>query len=597
MGAVGAAVDRLAHRGPDDSFTAALDRRGGWGMCRLAIRDRSPEGMQPFWFEDSVGVIYNGEIYNTDRVRRLLERRGHVLRTACDTEVVLLAYVAFGTACFGLLDGIFAVAVIDRIHDRLVLARDEFGVKPLAYWAGPGEFAFASELPALRALGVPAEPDDDALALYLRYQYVPEPLTAWRGVAKVPAGTALSIDLTSLEVVAREGFQQPDDEAPRPQAATTPARWVDLTEDAVRRSVESQLVSDRPLGVFLSGGIDSSLVSLFAGEAHPGIRAFGISVPSWERDERRYMEQAARRMRVDLTISQMDQSDFEPLLDRVLALYDEPFGDFSSIPTTSIATTAAQELRVVLTGDGGDELFAGYQRYALAPTAARLRQLPAWTLELAAAVVGRSGRRGEGMLRSIAEERRTGGSGCAGLVTLRTWPEVEALFGDGSPTRASMPGLSGIRLGSAIEQACAMDVMQYLPADILAKVDRATMAVSLEARVPLLSGAVARLCEDMPMSVKRRHGVPKWPLKAVLERRGFGEEFLHRAKTGFSLPIDHWLRTALESRDDLCKLLREPSWPLHDGACGAELDAFLAGATTGHRVWSLLALSSWLQRQ
>ena len=314
-------------------------------------------------------MIFNGEIYNTDELRRNLEARGHRFRTRCDTEVVLAAYVEHQHAAFALFDGISAVAVIDGQRNRVVLARDEFGVKPLFVRSVGGELSFASEPKALRPLGALRDgPDLDQLERFLRYHYVPEPDSPWHNVRRVPRGSYEVYDRDDLSLVGTGRFQQPASDL-------GDGDWLDRADRAVRLSVTRQLVADRPLGVFLSGGIDSTLVSSYAAELHPGLRAFGIGV-AWANDERRWMREATTRLDVDLTETELTEPDFDRLLGSLLDTYDEPFADSSAIPTMLVSEVAAGDLRVVLSGDGGDELFGGYPRYGSAWLAESLGGLP-----------------------------------------------------------------------------------------------------------------------------------------------------------------------------------------------------------------------------
>lgn len=589
------AVKSMRHRGPDDHFADGVNGLGAWGMCRLAIRDPA-QGRQPFW-RDEVGLVFNGEIYNTDELRERLRRRGHEFHTTCDTEVVLAAYLEFSLAAFGLLDGIFAAAVIDRRAGCVVLARDEFGVKPLFVRSVPGSLAFASEPKALREIGALRDgPNLIALASFLRYQYVPEPESPWRNVRRIPAGTVESFDLATLEALAVEHFEQPI--APTPDLA--PDDWVGQTRAAVELSVKRQLISDRPLGVFLSGGIDSTLVSAIASDLHPGIRAFGISVPGTARDERPFMEEAARHLDVDLTVTELHESDFDRFCDRMLDVYDEPFGDFSAVPTMLVSEVAARDLRVVLSGDGGDELFGGYARYNYARLAAIAGSLPTWLVRRIGQLPPRIGRRTASVAARAAAELERGGQGYSGLLALQSYEAIEELLGVAAQ---SVPPLVVAdrkprpwNAAEALDTAMSVDIEQYLVADILTKVDRATMAVSLEARVPLLGAPVARLAARMPASVKVQGGVPKWPLKELLRERGFNDAFLHRTKVGFSFPIDEWLPRALHRRSELVDLFRDPPAPLNAQATGRILDRLLAGETIGHAAWNVLQLAGWLQR-
>lgn len=599
VGKVRGAVEVMRHRGPDDLVAAELAGAGAWGMCRLAIRDPSPCGRQPFW-HDRVGLIFNGEIYNTDQLRSSLERRGHRFETKCDTEVLLKMFVEFGTAAFGLLDGIFAVAIVDPTSNQFILARDEFGVKPLFVNYMDGRLIFGSEPKALRLLGgLDDGVDETQLLRYLRYQYVPEPGTPWRNVRRVARGTFEVYRLDEVRLRRTESFVQPG--LGQPMTPHDENEWIDATDEAIRVSVCRQLVSDRPLGVFLSGGVDSTLISAYASDQRPGVRAFGISVPGWDRDERLFMEEAGRRLEIDLTITPIQESDFDRLTDRMLETYDEPFGDFSALPTMLISETVAREMRVVLSGDGGDEMFGGYSRYSYAALAEALSNLPVSLLRVIAAGLNATGVGPRWLIERVIDEASGGGHGYSALLALRTFSQAAALLGisDAEPWPLA-PRARGLRSWSrpdAIATAMAIDIDQYLPADIHTKVDRATMSVSLEARVPLLGGPVARLAETMPSSVKVRDGIGKWPLKQLLRRRGFAEDFVNRPKMGFSIPMSAWLAAAIRRRSDYEDLLRSPPSPIEPDVSGALLDSLLQGHDVAHATWSLLMLSAWLTRE
>ena len=587
----------MRHRGPDDSFAGLVTPTAAWGMCRLAIRDLSDAGRQPFWHGDT-GLIFNGEIYNTDELRAILVRRGHDFSTACDTEVVLKTYVEFGIRSLSMLDGIFAIALVDQSRNELVLARDEFGVKPLFVAESAGQLSFASEPKALDELGILTDIDVDNLASYLRYQYVPEPKTAWQGVRKIERGSAETFSLDSLKRKRIEYYVQPGlefDSIPSSLDA-----WIARTEEVIQTSVQRQMISDRPLGVFLSGGIDSTLISMFASEIHRGLQAFGISVPGWTLDERQYMSEASQYLDVDLTITNFTVEDFDRLTDRLLPTYDEPFGDFSALPTMKVAEIAGKDLRVVLSGDGGDELFGGYSRYQYALLAERIGMFPVVAIDGAVGVLGRLHRENlAGRMNLVADERRGGGHGYGAMLALRNSRDANALLGRTGHSKVALSKRANgwwTNREKALASAMAVDIDQYLPADIHTKVDRATMSVSLEARVPLLGGPVARLAATMPTSVKFHDDTAKWPLKEILRRRGFSESFIHRQKTGFSLPINEWLRSAIERRPELAKLLLDPPAPLDGQRTKDELACFMNGSSTGHAIWTLLALSSWLEK-
>ena len=584
----------IAHRGPDDTVIHELPGLGAWGMVRLAIRDPSPAGRQPFVSGD-VQVMFNGEIYNTDELRRELAGRGREFHTSCDTEVLLASYLEWGSDAFQRFDGIFAVAIVDRKRNRLVLARDEFGVKPLFVHEGRHSLAYASEPKSLREMGaLDAGPDYRELERFLRYQYVPEPFTAWKGVRRLAPGTVEEFALDTLQRKRVLRFIQPASTDDDPSAD-----WVERTDVALRCSVERQLISDRPIGVFLSGGIDSTLVSAYAADKHPGVRAFGISI-DWEGDEQKWIIEAAAHLDVDLTIGTLTEADFDRFVRRMVDIYDEPFADVGSIPQMLVAEIAGKELRVVLSGDGGDELFGGYSRYQLAQRADALGLFPPLAVSALARLSRISGRGSSDILDRIGDETRASGVGYAALQILQSQQDASsylAIDSHGPSTYAPRSGgIRAIRRDASLSYAMCIDRSQYLPADVLVKVDRATMAESIEARVPLLSAPMARLADIMPPSVKIKDGIGKWPLKELLRRRGFRDEFIHRQKMGFTIPLDSWLRRSIVRNADFEDLLRNPPELMCASETSAAVDRLLAGENNGQVVWTLLILSSWLTR-
>lgn len=592
------AVDVMKHRGPDDAVACDVGPTAAWGMCRLAIRDPSPSGRQPFWHGD-IGVVFNGEIYNTEQLSTRLEGRGHVFKTECDTEVLLKAYVEYGTDAFALLDGIFAAAVVDGTLGQLILARDEFGVKPLFLNSSHSRLVFASEPKALKVLGgLEGGIDEEQLVRYLRYQYVPEPGSPWAGVRKLPRGSCEVYSLDRAELLRSQTFSQPRSVV---DVAPSDGRgWVEATAAGIQESVTRQLVSDRPLGVFLSGGIDSTLIASYACKLHPGVRAFGVSVPTWDRDERKYMEEACAHLDVNLTIASFEETDFDRLLARVLDTYDEPFADFSALPTMLVSEVAGQELRVVLSGDGGDELFGGYDRYRAAPTLERIGRLPPTAVRWLANAIRHRNLGAASLAERVSDELAGGGHPYAALLALRSHVAAASLLGR-TPERPWALAPVTVhrrpwREKDAWDTAMNIDQAQYLPADIHTKVDRATMSVSLEARVPLLGAPVASVAAPMPPQVKMHNGVGKWPLKQLLLDQGFSSDFVHRQKTGFSFPISSWLRRAIARRSDYEDLLRQAPAPIDRAMAGKSLDALLEGADAGHLVWTILILSHWLTR-
>ena len=572
----------LAHRGPDgegfyDSPRCVLGHR------RLSIIDPLG-GAQPLFSEDGlIAVVCNGEIYNYRELARELAGR-HRLRTNSDCEVIAHLYEEEGEAMLTRLRGMFALALWDARQGRLLLARDRFGEKPLLYARREDGLLFASEMGALRE-GVPelGEIDRSALSDYLELLYLPAPRTMIAGINKLPPGHLLLADARGIEV--RPYFTQPvpgSDSVPR---ARTPGLRAALAE-----AVRLQLVSDVPIAALLSGGLDSSaVVGLMAQELGPGVRTYAVGFGR-DDDELPFARLVAERHRTEHREIVIDR-DVATQTTEAFAAFSEPFGDSSAVPTVAVCREVAREVKVVLTGDGGDELFAGYDRYRqiaalphlpLASSLAKLlRTLPASRitsrLGRAAAVVGASG----------AARYRA-------LIEVFPLEERRALLGEGSAARRAQPLPE---LPSEVDSALAFDLAAYLPDDLLFKVDTAAMRFGLEARCPLLDPALAAAAIVPGVREKQNAAEGKLLLRAAVADL-LPPEILARKKRGFGSPVEAWLRGPL--RPMLEDLLRAKDARVRGLLDGAAIDRAVQGAITGrgnaHQGWALLALESWLRR-
>ena len=569
----------ISHRGPDDE--------GSWcdpdvGLVlahrRLAIVDLSPAGHQPMLSASGRWVVvFNGEIYNHLDLRRVLEQaqvapgwRGH-----SDTETLLAGFDAWGIrATVERCIGMFAFAVWDRRERVLTLGRDRLGEKPLYYgWQGSGEkacFLFASELKALKAHpAFAAEIDRDALCLLMRHNCIPAPHSIYRGISKLLPGNLLTISLArrdpavetywSLAEVAVAGNRDP---------FTGPStQVVDDLEALLMSAVRQQMVADVPLGAFLSGGIDSStIVALMQAQSSRPVKSFTIGFNEDGYNEAVHAKAVARHLGTEHTELYVTPRQALDVIPRLPSLYCEPFADSSQIPTFLVSQLARQHVTVSLSGDAGDELFAGYNRYVLASnlwgrisrmpgslrsvSAACIRGVPpsAWSkllrplrpftlASLRQANVGDKLHKGADVLSA-----RSADDLYLGLVT--HWEPGRLVIGGSEPAtvlrgnRLALPGLDDV------QRMMALDAMTYLPDDILVKVDRAAMGVSLESRVPFLDHRVVEFAWRVPQSMKLRDGVGKWALRQVLYRH-VPKELIERPKMGFGVPIDDWLRGPL----------------------------------------------------
>lgn len=617
---IGAMTAVVAHRGPDASGTWRDDARGvALGHRRLAVVGLGEAGAQPMASRSGRWVLtYNGEVYNAPEVRARLEAAGHAFRGSSDTEVIVEALDAWGPeAALRALDGMFALGAWDRDEQRLVLARDRMGEKPLAYAVLDDGFAFASELRSLREVrGFDASIDPRAVALFLRFKYVPAPFTIHAGAAKLPPAHWLEVrdggravgeprPYWSYGAVLEAGEADPiaEDEA------------VDRLDAALGRAVRRQLRSDVPLGAFLSGGIDSSVVAALAAEAtSTPLRTFTIGSPDPDLDESDLAREVAERIGADHTPLEVRPEDALALVPDLAAHWDEPFADSSQLPTLLVARLARRHVTVVLSGDGGDEVFGGYNRHSWLPrTWDRAGRVPGPVRRVGARVLGAPPPEAwDRVGRVVPEARRPRMLGLKAqklaLVVAAPdaadayarltshWQEPGPLVAADEPRTLVHQQGRWPALGSLGAQLMAVDALTYLPDDVLVKVDRATMSIGLEARVPLLDREVVELGARLPMATKIRDGVGKWALREVLARRV--PRALHdRPKSGFGIPIATWLRGPLRPwAEDLLAPAALAATPIVDtAAVRAAFDEHLSGRRDrSYELWDVLMLVGWL---
>ncbi|MGH8217864.1 MAG: asparagine synthase (glutamine-hydrolyzing) [Steroidobacteraceae bacterium] len=623
----------LAHRGPDDEGIW-LDAAAGVGLAhrRLSILDLSPLGHQPMLSSSGRSVVsFNGEVYNHAELRAELARRGHTFRGGSDTEVLLAACEEWGVR--GALErcrGMFAFALWSAPERMLYLARDRFGEKPLYYALEDGRLIFGSELKALREHpAFRAEVSRDALALYMRRGYIPSPHSIYRSVRKVRPGCLIAVATDGHALAIRElEYWQPSAVATLPRARAGEGadagsegveRGLDEVLRALKEAVGLQMVADVPVGAFLSGGIDSSLVvSLMQRAGSRPVKTFSIGFAEREFDEAPFARAIARHLGTDHTELTVTPRDALAVIPRLAEVYDEPFADASQIPTMLLCRLARRHVTVSLSGDGGDELFGGYGRYfdvrrrwsrmrrvprQLRRGAARLIDLaPLSALDLAARPAGLLGVRNG---RALPDQlQRRAAQWCA-----RTLPEYYHLVGSfwaapGELVRgAREPHDAASRpedwppQASDIAHMMYVDTRLYMPDDVLVKVDRAAMAVALETRVPLLDPRVAEAAWRIPLDVHLQDGRGKWVLRQLLERH-VPRALFERPKMGFGVPIGRWLKGELrEWAGDLiapARLKREGYFePALIERCWRQHQQGAADWST--RLWIVLMFQSWLE--
>jgi len=617
---VGRMTDRLAHRGPDaGDLWSGRDDEPVLGHRRLAVVALGPEGAQPMESRSGRWVItYNGELYGADAVAARLEGLGTTLRGRSDTEVLVEALDTWGPAdALRAVDGMFAFAAWDREERRLVLARDRMGEKPLAYAPCRGGLAFASELSALRLVdGVDTSIDPAAVAAFLRFKYVPTPLTIHPGARKVPPGCWVEVRGGGAQVGDPTPYWSYVDVVTQGRADPVAAGdALDALDEVLRGAATRQLRADVPLGAFLSGGIDSSLVSALAAEAvDEPLRTFTIGSPDADLDETDAARAIASHLGTRHTELEVGPADAVAEIPDLAATWDEPFGDSSQLPTLLVARLARRDVTVALSGDGGDELFGGYNRHVWLPGAwDRIGRIPAPARRGAARVLGAASPAAWDRAARVVPERRrprlvglkvqkvagiidaADGPDAYGRLTSH-WQDPGRIVGVEEPvTLVHDRGRWPRGLGLA-ESMMAVDALTYLPDDVLVKVDRATMAVSLEARVPLLDRQVVEMAARLPLEVKVRDGVGKWALRQLLGRR-VPTRLFERPKSGFGIPIASWLRGELRPwAEDLLSPRALAGAGLADVApirsAWAEHTAGVADRS--YELWDVLMLQSWL---
>ena len=628
-----AAVQRMAmplgHRGPDDSGTWVDPAAGvAFGFRRLAVVDLSEHGHQPMRSASTrYTLVFNGEVYNHHQLRRELEQAGWTFRGGSDTEVILAAFERWGIeAATRRFIGMFAIAAWDAETRRLSLMRDRLGIKPLFVAVQPGLVTFGSELKALVAgPSFDRSLDRDALTEYLRYLYVPAPRTIYRSAFKLLPGHILtiadpsrpllpSVPYWSVDEVARQGVAEP--------FAGSDAEGAEELERRLSEAVRIRMEADVPLGALLSGGIDSSVVvALMQQAASRPVRTYSVAFETADFNEAPHAARVARHLgtnHTELLVTGQDALDAVP---RLAEIFDEPHADAGQIPELLVCALARRDVTVALSGDGGDEIFGGYNRYTYGDRLlGRLLRVPRPARRaVAAGIAGVTPRSWAGVTRALAPilpPLRHHGLAAEKFLKvgrllasdslphmyrslLSAWQQPEELVVGGREDdgviehvfgRTSMPGL--------IERMMLADQLTYLPDDQLAKVDRVSMAVSLEARVPLLDHRVVEFAWTLPASMKVRGGQGKWLLRQVLYRF-VPKSIVERPKQGFSVPLDAWLRGPLRpwAEDLLSTEQLERDGILRAAPIRQAWSALLAGrGGSAQALWGMLLFQQWRQR-
>jgi asparagine synthase (glutamine-hydrolysing) len=554
-----AMTDSLAHRGPDGRGTH-VDGSLGLGHRRLAILDLSDDGLQPMPNEDErVWVVLNGEIYNFQSLRQELEAKGHTFRSRTDTEVLVHLYEEHGEDMVRRLRGMFAFALWDADQRRLLLARDRFGQKPLYYRLDDRGLHFASELRGILAdPSLPRAPEPTALHLYLTYGYVPAPWTAFSGIKKLPPATILTVAADGRHAQRPYWSLGLSPKRPVQSAREEQALQEELLE-RIDEATRLRMVSDVPLGAFLSGGVDSSaIVASMCAAGASSVRTFSIGFEEPSYDERAYAREVAQHLGTEHTELVLTPDNFAPL-ERVVRHYGEPFADPSALPTFAVSELAREHVTVALTGDAGDELFLGYGRYLGSRVDERVRTAPS-PLRLLARnpiALGLLSHGGApelaGQLTHDAQHKHLPPGDLYATRLEMLTPELkQELYAEsfaysvrGIEARALVRQAVERSDGETFVERCAhADVQTYLPGDILTKVDIASMAYGLECRSPFLDHELAEFVASLPSRLKHRRLVGKRILKEAIRTR-VPRSAIERRKQGFGVPLEHWFRGRL----------------------------------------------------
>lgn len=545
----------IAHRGPD-ACGEYLDDSVGLCHRRLSIVDLSEAGRQPMTYDNGNLVItFNGEIYNFPELRQTLVDAGHQFKSQTDTEVILALYHLEGVALLEKINGMFAFAIWDKAEQRLFIARDRIGKKPLYYYRQDNDLAFASELKSLLQISdIPRQIRLDAVHDFFAYQYVPDPKTIYQDIYKLEPGHYLTVDADGFEM------HKYWDLTIKPSVKKSESEWESGLLDLIQVCTARRMISDVPLGAFLSGGVDSSaVVALMASAIDDPVTTCSIGFDEKKFNETEFAQIVADRYRTDHHQFDVHENVNENLVE-IVSYFDEPFADPSLVPTYFVSKLARQRVTVALAGDGGDEIFAGYEKYSIDHIENQVRQLfPRWVrhhvFPFLAKLIGginlRLFQRATSLLESLSHEAAMAFFISNSQISDNLWqklvrPEINEQLGDYHPSKMTVDFYNGIDAPDHLARILYTDLKTYLPGGILVKVDRMSMANSLEVRAPILDKEMVEFASTIPSHFKFREGEKKYLLKKAF-RKLLPEEILYRKKMGFSVPLASWLRQDLKS--------------------------------------------------
>ncbi|MGD0757352.1 MAG: asparagine synthase (glutamine-hydrolyzing) [Candidatus Sulfotelmatobacter sp.] len=593
--------EAIVHRGPDDE--GIFVKAGvGLGMRRLSIIDLAG-GHQPVFNEDkTVWIVFNGEIYNFPELRIELEKSGHRFASHSDTEVIVHLYEEFGADCVDKLRGMFAFALYDERRRKLLLARDRFGKKPLHYALVGDRLLFGSEIKSILAVAPElASVNNEAILQYLYFGYVPDPLTSFLPIQKLPPGHLLEFEAGKIQV--RQYWDLPRYSTHYPNSEE---ECLEEMERRLAEAVRIRLISDVPLGAMLSGGVDSStVVALMARASSQPVKTFSIGFRHDDFNEAHYARMVAERFGTDHHELIVEPNVLETV-EQLTSSLEEPFGDSSMLPTYYVSCLARKHVTVALSGDGGDEIFAGYDRYAIHMGREIFQRIPAWAWRFYRNQVyprlprNMRGRKFSYNISLPLRERYVDGISFVPAFE-REMPLLsnefrDAVRGYADPQLLMYRYFDEAQANDPLSRMLYTDTKTYMVADILTKVDRMSMLTSLEVRVPLLDHLFVEWVTGLPADFKMRDGKQKYILRKLAERVGVPREVLYRPKQGFALPLVHWMRNEL--KDLILTVLLEPK-TLQRGYFNPQavqqlLDEHFRGRRNhSDRIWRLLMLELW----
>lgn len=607
-------ADTLVHRGPDDSGYELFDFENsqvGFGFRRLSILDLSPAGHQPMHFEEAgLTALLNGELYNYAEVKTELEKLGHAFKSRSDTEVLLHAYAQWGLDCINRFRGMFAIAILDRKNEQLHLVRDRAGVKPLYYFNDGQHFLFASELKAFhKHPHFVKEINTAALSLYFQHGYIPAPYTIFSRTYKLLPGHYLTIRLKSKSVLQKqywsvtEFYNKPTPLISFDEAAAE-------TERIMQQAFQLRMVSDVPVGVFLSGGYDSTLVTALIQKNYAQkLKTFTIGFEENDFNEAPFARQVAAHLGTDhheYICTWKEAMEIIPLLPE---MYDEPFADSSAIPTYLVSKMARQQVTVALSADGGDETFAGYDKYGKCLRYHnRLHHLPGFLKMPAGALLSLSHRllpagslsKPDRMDKLILALREKHPAVLFNIITqAMTQQEVKQLLAaDATFPPTAFEDAFIMTKHDALQHFLHTDYRTFMVDDVLQKVDRAGMAVSLEAREPLIDHRIIEFVASLPSSFKWKDGKGKRLLRHIVHKY-VPQEMMERRKMGFAVPVHHWIKK--EKNYLLNAVTDDKNVALHQFLKKKELQRMRTDFMNDkmedfHRLWKVIILDAWLKR-